>query len=548
MTRALSFLGWMGTAMVFAAAAARLLGWAGTYEITERMDQYARYGLWAGLALVVLYTLGQWRDIVASFKNRQTRNGALSGISVIVALGILVAVNYLSFRQSKRWDLTENRQFSLSEQTTKLLGGLTTPVKFLVFDKAEQFDRFRARLTEYQYQSPQVQTEYVDVEKNPVRTRQYEVDTYGTVIVEYMGRTERLTTDTEQDLTNALIKVINPAKKKVYFLGGHGEKDTASSDNRVGYSAIADALKRDNYEFASLVLAQTNEVPADANIVVIAGPRTDLLEQEIQPLRDHLGRAKALLVLLDPPDNLAAPVPMPQITGLLAEWGIEATPTVIVDVSGQTRVATIPVSGPPYPTHPITEGFQLVTMFPMARAIVPTAQATDGRAAQPFLQTSPRSWAETTFTQLEDPNALKPETEQGDRTGPVTIGVAVNVAAPAQPGSDSSAGDAAKPAGDTAKPDEPASKAETRVAAIGDSDFASNGYLGVEGNRDLFMNSLSWLAQQENLIAIRPREAADRRLTIAPGQMTILMLLSLVLVPAGVLGLGLFTWWRRRSH
>jgi ABC-type uncharacterized transport system involved in gliding motility auxiliary subunit len=547
MTTALSVLGWIGTAMVFAAAAARVLGWAGTFEMTERMDQFARYGLWAGLALVVLYTLGQWRDIVAAFKQRQTRYGALSSISVIVALGILVAVNYLSTRQTKRWDLTTNQQFSLSEQTTKLLSGLTSPAKFLVFDRATEFDRFRTRLNEYQYQSRQVSVEYVDADKSPVRARQYEVDTYGTVILEYMGRTERVTSDTEQDLTNALIKILNPAKKKVYFLGGHGEKDTASSDNRVGYSAIADALKRDNYEFASLLLAQTNEVPADANVVVIAGPRTDLLEQEIPPLKDHLGRSKALLVLMDPPDNLASPGTMPNLTGLLAEWGIEATQSVVVDVSGRTSVATVPVSGPPYPTHPITDGFQLVTMFPLTRAIVPTAQATDGRAAQPFLQTSQRSWAETTFSQLEDPNALKPETDQGDRTGPVTIGAAVAVAAPEPTATPTTPGAAADPAKPASEP-EPARRPETRIAAIGDSDFASNGYLGVEGNRDLFMNAVSWLAQQENLISIRPREAAERRLTIAPGQMTIVMLLSLCAVPALVLAAGIYTWRSRRRH
>ncbi len=539
MSRTLSLLGWIGTAMVFAAAAGRVLGWAGTFEVTEQMDQAARYGLWAGLALVVLYTLGQWRDVVDAFKQRQTRYGVLSSISVVVALGILVAINYLSVRQSKRWDLTANQQFSLSEQTTKLLTGLSSPAKLIVFDQASGLDRFRARLTEYQYHSGQVSVEYVDADKSPVRARQYEIDTYGTVVIEYMGRTERVTSDTEQDLTNALIKVLNPTKKKVYFLGGHGEKDTSSSDNRVGYSAIADALKRDNYEFAPLVLAQTNEISDDATIVVIAGPRTDLLEQEIVLLRAYLAKSKALLVLLDPPDNLTSPAPIPQLTALMAEWGIEVTPTVIVDVSGQTRVATIPVSGPPYPTHAITDGFQLLTMFPLARAIVPTAQATDGRAAQPFLQTSARSWAETTFSQLEDPNTLKPETENGDRTGPVTIGSAVAVSTP-EP----------TPADPTAKPaaDAPARRPETRIAAIGDSDFASNGYLGIEGNRDLFMNSLGWLAQQENLIAIRPKEAAERRLTIAPGQMTVLMLGSLLGVPALVLGMGIYTWRRRRRH
>ena len=138
--------------------------------------------------------------------------------SVVVVLGILVAINYLSDRRNKRWDLTENKQYSLSEQSNKLLGSLTAPAKFMVFDQATNLERFRPRLDAYKYGSSQVQVDYVDVDKDPVKTKEYKVDTYGTIVVEYMGRTERVTTDAEQDITNALIKVVNPTAKKVYFL------------------------------------------------------------------------------------------------------------------------------------------------------------------------------------------------------------------------------------------------------------------------------------------------------------------------------------------
>ncbi len=144
-------------------------------------------------------------------------------------------------------------------------------MKFVVFDRNTNFDRFRTRLTNYEYSSSQVSTEYIDPDQRPVQAKEYEIQQYGTVVVEYMGRRERVTTDAEQDITNALIKVLNPAKKKVYFLGGHGEKDTAVSE-RTGYSGIADALKRDNYEFDKLVLAQTNEIPADATVLVARRP------------------------------------------------------------------------------------------------------------------------------------------------------------------------------------------------------------------------------------------------------------------------------------
>jgi ABC-type uncharacterized transport system involved in gliding motility auxiliary subunit len=126
---------------------------------------------------------------------------------------------------------------------------------------------------------------------------------------------------------------------------------------------------------------------------------------------------------------------------------------------------------------------------------------------------------------------MNPDT--GDKQGPISIGVAVSAAA------------------QTADPEQTADdgeKPETRVIAIGDSDFATNAALGIQGNGDLFMNTMAWLAQQENLIAIRPKEAADRRLTVTADQMTVLTWLSLVIVPALVLGAGVFTWWRRRER
>ena len=536
MTRTFNALAWLGTAIVFAAAAVRILGWAEVIPVSARLDQYAMYASWVGLALVVLYSLSQWRQIVAWFGGRNARYGTLAGVSVIVALGILVAVNYVSVRQNKRWDLTANQQFSLSDQTTKLLTGLTAPVKFLVFEQATGLDRFKSRLGGYEYASKQVNVEYIDADKYPLRAKEYEIQQYGTVVVEYMGRKERVTTDAEQDLTNALIKVLNPTKRKIYFLTGHGEKDTASqASDRLGFNAIAAALKLDNYEFDKLVLAQTNEVPADATMIVIAGPRTDLSEPEVPLLEGYLAKAGKLMVLLDPPDDLKGGNRTPRLTTLLAAWGIKATDTVVVDLSGRTNVATVAVVGPPYPNHAITDRFDLLTVFPLARAITAETGAGEGRTPQPFLQTAQRSWAEATVSQLQDPNQLKPEEAKGDILGPVTIGMAVAV--PSKP--------PAPPAGDAAKTDQPPPP-ETRVAVIGDSDFASNAYLGGEGNRDLFMNVVGWLSQQENLISVRPREAADRRLTLTASQITGMFALSIFLVPGAILGAGVYSWWRRR--
>src|SRR5918992_5531176 len=176
MKRFFDILGWIGVALVVGAFGLRFGPLRRFVTTTEPSPE--RIGSWlalAGLACVLIYTASQWREIRASFQRRQTRYGTLASISVIVVLLILVALNYLSARRNKRWDLTENQVNSLSEQSEKVLGGLDAPMKFTLFDQSVNFDRHRERLSQYDYASDHVSIDYVDGDRDPTRTKQYEV-------------------------------------------------------------------------------------------------------------------------------------------------------------------------------------------------------------------------------------------------------------------------------------------------------------------------------------------------------------------------------------
>jgi ABC-type uncharacterized transport system involved in gliding motility auxiliary subunit len=523
--RILSILGWVGTALVFGAVAVRF--------VRPEWNQYATWGAWAGLALVVLYTLGQWREILNYFRRRQARYGALATTGVLAALAIAIGVNYVGSRQNKRWDLTASQQNSLSEQTTKVLQSLQGPVKFTVFDRQTEFDRFRNRLDEYAYHSRQVSVEYVDPDTRPVIAKQYEIQQYGTVVVEYMGRRERVTSDSEQDLTNGLIKALSDKQRKVYFLQGHGEKEPNDTE-RDGYSALSGMLRSDNYMVERLVLAQQKEVPADATVVVVAGPTSDILPAELEMLRAYLSRAGKLMVLIDPPIG-EQPKQLPNVEALIKEWGVTLGNNVIVDVSGATNEPSIAVAAT-YPLHAITEQFATLTIYPVARTVEPVSGGTNGRTPTTIVETSRASWAESNFASLSTGVAM--DAEGGDKAGPLSVAIAVS--APA-------AEEGAKPPSDPpATPSTNEPKPETRVVVFGDSDFATNAYAGVPGNPNLFANAVNWLAQQENLIAIRPKETQDRRITMTPRQQTMAFLTSILFIPALVFAAGVFTWWRRR--
>ncbi len=534
MNRFVNVLGWIGTALVVAAVATRFVR-------PELQHVWQRLAI-AGLVVVLIYLATQWREFAAMWSRRGARAGALTSASVLLLLAILVGINYVAGRQHKRWDLTEGGQFTLSDQSRKVLGSLQAPVNVKVFAKDTDFQRFRDRLDQYTYVTPQVHVEYIDPDKQRALAEQWQVQAYGTIAVEHAGRIERITSDTEQDITNAIVKAVEGGEKKVYFVQGHGEHDPTSADERTGYNAIAAALQRDNFAVEKVVLAQQQDVPADAAVLVVAGPRTDFLQPEIDMVQRYLDTGGKLLLLIDPPDGPDAP-PLTGLVGLAKAWGVDVGTNVVVDVSSVGQLLGAGPSMPvvaTYPDHPITENFGLITAFPLARSVTPAESGAGGRTAQAIATTSPQSWAETDLAAVFAGRPVARD-EGADTEGPITLAAAMAVDAPNAP----------KPAPpapvDGQPPAEPPPTPQTRVVVVGDSDFATNGVLGTQGNRDFFLNAVNWAAQQENLIAIRPRQAGDRRVTMTEDQQRRVLYLSVIGLPLLVAGLGVWTWSRRRG-
>ena len=361
--------------------------------------------------------------------------------------------------------------------------------------------------------------------------QQNNVQQYGTLIFNYKGRSERTTANTEQDITNTIIKVVSGQVRKVYFSQGHGERDPNSGE-RDGYQAINTALTNENYGVEKVVLAQTSKVPDDASALIIAGPKTDFFGPELDAVKAYLERNGKLLLMLDPPVNAAAP-DVPNLIAFAHEWGVDVSSTVVVDNMGRLMGAdaSVPIAAN-YPSHPITERFTVLTAYPLSRGLTVAQGGVNGHSAVAVVESSPQSWAEADVKALMTSGEATLEEAKGDKPGPVTIAAAISYAKPDAP--------ATPPTPDAPKP-------ETRVVVFGDSDFASNGVMGIPGNKDMFMNVVGWLSQQENLISIRPKEAADRRLKVFSAiEQTVIVYLSFLLMPILVFAAGIYSWTRRR--
>ena len=521
MQRILNIIGWIGTALVVAAVGLVRFG-------PPDYQRYALWMVWTGLVLVLLYPIGQWREIAAHFNRRQAKYASVALTSVLVVLGILIAVNYLSNRRlNKRWDLTANAVHTLSEQSQKVLGGLDAPLKMTLVDRGDGFNRFRERLAQYSNASRQVTVDYLDGVLDPVKARQFDVQGFPTLVLQYKDKTEKVLSIEERDITSAVIRVISGKQRKAYFVQGHGEHDPAG-DTPLAYKGVAQLLKGDNINFETLALSQKKDVPDDATVVIIAGPSADLLEDEIEQIKRYLAKGGKLMLLLDPTFGQHAQ-PLTRLIALAKDWGVDVGNDVVIDTS--TDRAEIVIAQPPYPSHPITQDFRIASAFPLARSVSAAMPAPQGKTIQSFVQSGKQAWAETDMKGLQDAKTQpQPDPDKGDKVGPVSIAVAVNTPAPP----------------DEAKPGDAKVPPQTRLVVMGDSDFASDAVAGSLGNVNLFLNTINWLTAQENLISIRPKEPGNSNLQITPNEMSVVLWALGLGVPAVVFALGIFTWSRRR--
>jgi ABC-type uncharacterized transport system involved in gliding motility auxiliary subunit len=466
-----------------------------------------------GLVLLALSVIMQPQQAKSAILGRRTRYGS-NAVLMSVALFVIIALlNFLGTRYHKRWDVTAEKQFSLSEQTVQILKGIQEPVKAVLFFTPNNANRQSAEdlIKEYAIQTRQLTYQIVDPEIDRVTALNYQVTRDGTIIFERGDRREVTFGAAETDLTGALLKVFSDKVRGVYFLTGHGERNPDVADG-TGCSTIKQVLESENYKVGTFTFAITDTVPADAVAVVIAGPTEPLTQQEVDLLGTYVENGGHLMVLYEP--GMADP-----LLGLLQRYGIDIQDDLVIDPTSAFYgdIATPVVQE--YVYHQITKDLTgLPSLFPTVRDVrIMDTVPSDWTITQ-LATSSGDAWAETDY-QSSDVGQDADEVQ-----GPLTLGVAVEPSTT-----------------DTRK---------GRLVVIGDSDFMGDNLLsgirGGIGNVDLFMNSVGWLAEEESLIAIRPQELADRTVVLTPPQARGIIYSSLLFAPIVVLLIGGYVWWKRR--
>jgi len=519
-----------------------ILGLAGLVALGAGLILASSSGEWttgatilgaAGAALIAVFLVANRQAVLGALGSRSTVYGANLAVVLILLVAILSIVNVMAARHHARYDLTHSRMFSLASQTVKLLKSLDKDVDVLAFFQETSGDKEKVEdlLKEYSYVSDKFKVQFIDPDKNPGITKRYGVTEYGTIVLECGDKVERITEGggtEEEDVTNALLKVIREGKKKVYFVEGHGEADIDDT-GRTGYSAAKDALEKQNYDVEKLFLMEKEDVPEDCALLVIAGPDKDFLQSEKDAIERYVGRGGKVLFMLDPK-------PSTGLGDFLKKWQVKVGDDVVVDVSPAGRLFGVDEFMPmamKYPGHPITKDFNIATLFPYARSIRPGEERKGDVTAEIIVETGSQSWAETgpmTGEITYDP--------EEDRRGPISLGVAVTV----ETEPDTAAADEAA-AGEEGEESRPR---KARLVVLGDSDFANNSFIQFSGDQDFFLNIVSWLAEEEDMISIRPKSPEDRRVHLTAKQTKIVFYLTQIVLPLCVLGVGVGVWLKRR--
>lgn len=468
---------------------------------------------------------------------RQTKYAAYASTYILVILAVLAAVNFLANRYDKSYDSTSNKQFSLSDQSIKLVKGLKGDVHITYFDRDSAFAGAHNLLDRYSNLSTKVHVAYIDPVKRPQQAKAagYSRDT--TILVDSGTRKESAKSLTEEEITGALIRSLKSGERNVCFISGSGEHsldDTTSGD---GYGAVKAALESNNYKTRAISLLQapgqtpaggksvlasnpTGEaakpaVPSDCTVLVVGGPRFAYIQPAVDAIKTYVENGGHALFLLDPAlklgkDDTQENAPLDT---LLGSWGVTPDKDLALDTSGIGRVFGL---GPEvalvasYESHQIVNPMkEIATAFPLARTL--EVKNTDKATVDKLFSTGENSYATSNLSSGRitiDPKR--------DKKGPLLLAAA---------GTYNKTG---------------------RFVVVGSSTWAGNSLIRFNGNRDLFLNMVNWLSADEDLISIRPKEPSNQPLNVNSQRATMMFWLSVVFFPLAVVGIGLGTWWKRR--
>ncbi len=488
------------------------LGGFGLPLLAPEAETTASIILGVGTLCLLVYVGIHFRRISTGSRKRTTRLGTHSILAILLA-GIAVGfTNFLAAKHAPEWDFSETRNFTLSRQTYQVLRALPREVSIKIFthDGSPGYGAYQDLLTTYAQESPLLTVEFIDPERHPDQAKTYKITRIDTAVIESGPQKIYLQRASEADVTNAILRVTRDSKKSIAFLTGHAEKSFSNTETP-GLSRAADALTKQGYAVELLDWHELQKNPP--SVLIIPSPTEMFLNDTVKEITQFMAQGGRLLIM-------SAPSNQDSLDALLAPWGIQLGQGILADEQDRLgRGSPTALMVRTFTTHDITENFTTPIIFPVSRSV--TFDPTQGKAWDfvALAQTSPKSWEETNLANTE------PEfNEEQDQKGPFTVAALLT----------------SKRMGQDHKP-------ESAIVIVGNAAFATNGWLTYPGNTDFFLKTMAWLAQEEALVSLTPKDPAFHPFVPNPSQEQALVFFQVLFVPLLTLFIGLSVWKKRRS-
>ena len=440
----------------------------------------------------------------------QLKNVAFTILLIIAA----AALFQLSAHFPLQWDATQTQLHSLEPGSINALKLMHGEVKITVYateQDAKQGD-LRRLISEfvaiYQRYKSDITLTFVDPLKEPEAMRKASIQSNGEMVVEYGGRSAHLNSLNEQTLSSALLGLAHSKDELLMYLDGHGERKLDGVANH-DLGDFGKRLQKNGYRIGSLNLTVAPEVPSNASLLVLTQPQVPLLKGEVDKILRHIDNGGNLLWLIDA-EPLRGLEPVAEKLGLLL------TPGMVIDPAAQDMNAPANWAlSADYPPHPVTNNFNLITVFPFARSV--GVEENSVWHNQALVVSAPRGWVSR--SPFKPANKLRIDKNQ-DIPGPVNLAIALerNVNDKAQ-----------------------------RIIIVGGASFLANAYAGNGGNMDLGINMVNWLSNEDALISIQPRANKDGTVTLSKRELTFISVTLVIVLPLLFFLVGGIQWWRRRG-
>ena len=493
-------------------------------------------------------------DLPPSFsKARKWSLGLNVLVSSAAVLALLLMANYLAARHYARWSWSAGAQAQLSPLSLRVLTAVTNPVKVtLYFDKDDPlFEMSYNLLKTYRYANDKIRLEVVHYLSQPgtaqlVKKKYNLSDTdRDMVIFDCQDRPKVVYQSELSDLdlqplvtgkskevkrthfkgeamfTSAIYSVISARQARAYFLEGHGEHNPEGDDGLMGYARFAGVLRENNLQLGKLQLEGPVEIPADCNLLIVAGPRTAFQPDVLEKIDRYLKQGGRLFALF----NFHGVRQQTGLENILADWGVAVGQNVVIDEKAHDAQDKNNMVVSTYGNHPLVKlliRHQLYLVLPRSVAKHPqAATGADAPQVDSLIYSSP---AGRVITDIRHDGRIIGSVN--DARGNISLMVAVekggirNVSA---------------------------ERGATRIVVAGDSLFLNNNNIDREANHELAAHAINWLlARNDLLVAVPPRPIAEYKLTMTEAQLSAARWILMAAFPGTVLLLGGLVWLRRR--